>query len=149
LGVAKIDLLFGGRLLGTFSRGELLEIHSKIACALEVETELAVAWLSLKPEQRERVNRIVDAILRYFSQSFALGANAGARERRIAGALILEFAPDVPVAAVAAALRVSVPTVETNVRWLKKWEQSGEGVSRDMAELRKWIAKALDGQPTS
>ncbi len=147
LSMAKIELLFGGRSLGRFTRGDLVEFHSMIACLLEVEEELAGAWLSLKPEQKERVNRIVDAVLSYFSRSFALGANAGARQRRLACGLLLEFAPDVPVAAVAAAVRLTVPTVEANARWLKKWEGSSEGVNREMAQLRAWIAKALGAQP--
>jgi hypothetical protein len=51
---ARIELQFGGRSLGCFNRGELVELHSKIACVLEVEKELAIAWLSLKPMQRAR-----------------------------------------------------------------------------------------------
>jgi hypothetical protein len=144
---AKVELQFGGRSLGCFSRGELVELHSTIACVLEVDRELAIAWLSLKPVQRERINRILDAILRYFSDEFALGSGTGARQRRIACGLLLEFMPDVPVAAVAAAVRVSVPTVETNLRWLKKWEAESEGIRRDMGLLREWIKKALDTPP--
>ena len=145
---ARVILRVGGRSLGDFTRGELVELHSRIAIVLDVDKELAFAWLSLEEKERACMNAIVDAIARYFEQGFALGGNSDARQRRIACGLIREFAPSVSVAAVAAVLRVSASRVEANIHWLKEWEKN-EGVRSELDALRRCIRKALAVTPGS
>jgi hypothetical protein len=141
------ELQFGGRSLGKFTRAQLTRLHSMLSCVLEVELELAQAWLRLPDEQSELIGRIMDVMASFFSQRFALGTGTNARERRIACKVLREFAPDVPTEAIAAALRLCVPRVEANVRWLAGLEMKDEHVARDMATLRGYIRTALEALP--
>jgi hypothetical protein len=138
MAAATIELRHRGKALGPFTRGELVDLHAQIGCILEVELESAQAWLALTRQQRERVARIVEVVIEECCESFTLGGNAG-KARRIACGLVREFEPDMPALVLAAALRVTVETVESNARWLASLDQRTGEKNEFLREWLNWL----------
>ena len=137
----KCTLLFGGQDLGTFTRGDLVNIHAFLDAHLEIGSDTAAAWLTMTPEDRARVLAVIEAVSEYFCSEAGMELNG--RARRIAAGLMSEFAPGATDEGIAAALRNKPAQVAANRRWLKSVEKDDRW-ARVLAILRQWIRAKLE-----
>jgi hypothetical protein len=141
----KFILKFGGRELGEFTRGELIDIHAVLDSHLKIGAAEAAAWRQMSPADRTRVAAVIDAVGEYFCSEAGVILNG--RSRHIAAGLMGEFAPTASDDGIAGALRIKPVQVAASRRWLQSVGQD-ERLGRALAMVRGWIREKLK-QPTA
>ena len=143
---AKVELILGGRSLGCFTRADLLELRAVVESALDMGAEKARAWLALKPEERERIKTVIEAVGSWFLQDEPeLGALTG-RARRVCAGLVQDFVPAATDEAVAGLLHIRPAQVQASRRWISASEGTEGGLAKTLKMVRREIKIQL-GRP--